>query len=86
MKDYIAAYNRRDEIKQQQDDEKKSKPVNFERGIYQEINKIKSQARKIIDKLNHDSKDAIEYRNNEKTKEFLKYELIIDDIYIYIFR
>ncbi|KAK8847179.1 hypothetical protein M9Y10_019762 [Tritrichomonas musculus] len=88
VKDYIAAYNKRDEIKQQQIestkklDEKISINKKFERSVYQEINKIKVQARKVYDKFEHNDEEVIEYRNNEDIQKLLKSGEIIDDVYI----
>ncbi|KAK8840743.1 hypothetical protein M9Y10_030520 [Tritrichomonas musculus] len=88
MKDYIDAYNKRDEIKQQQienvkkADEKISINKKFERGVYQEINKIKVQARKVYDKFAHNHEEVIEYRNNEDIQKLLEIGEIIDDVYL----
>ncbi|KAK8835811.1 hypothetical protein M9Y10_040500 [Tritrichomonas musculus] len=84
VKDYIDAYNRRDEIKQQQIESTKKISINkkFERGVYQEINKIKVQARKVYDKFEHNDEEVIEYRNNEDIQKLLKSGEIIDDVYI----
>ncbi|KAK8853549.1 hypothetical protein M9Y10_017110 [Tritrichomonas musculus] len=88
VKDYIDAYNKRDEIKQQQienvkkADEKISINKKFERGVCQEINKIKVQARKVYDKFVHNDRDVIDYRNNEDIQKLLEIGDIIDDVYI----